>query len=90
MASVFVGADRPVHGTALWPRCCGETCGGIYRMPEKYWSEWQDLNLRPLVPNEVAWIAPLEFSAFFGAFENECSRFRPLNLWRACGSDPYH
>ena len=20
----------------------------------KYWSEWQDLNLRPLVPNEVA------------------------------------
>jgi hypothetical protein len=26
-----------------------------------------------------------ELSNVFGEFENECSRFRPLNLWRACG-----
>jgi hypothetical protein len=27
----------------------------------------------------------LECSGVFRAFESECSRFRPFNLWRACG-----
>ena len=28
---------------------------GEWRISAKYWSEWQDLNLRPLVPNEGAY-----------------------------------
>ena len=30
-------------------------------------------------------MASLELSIVFSTFENECSRFRPQNLWRACG-----
>jgi hypothetical protein len=42
----------------------GETVAPLYWGSAKYWSEWQDLNLRPLVPNEVVkvhgvwWLSP--------------------------------
>jgi hypothetical protein len=39
----------------------------------------------PHVPNEPAYVLRLEFSWIFVVFENERSRFRPLNLWRTCG-----
>jgi Raf kinase inhibitor-like YbhB/YbcL family protein len=29
--------------------------------------------------------SPFEFSSIFVSFANQRSRFRPLNLWRACG-----
>jgi hypothetical protein len=31
-----------------------------------FWSEWQDLNLRPLVPNEVLYRPHFEISRNFG------------------------
>ncbi len=46
--------------------------GSAFEGPET-WSEWQDLDLRPLVPNAMRSLAAFEKSAIFVTFEDVCS-----------------
>src|SRR5215510_6241019 len=43
----------------------GETVGTRVLLSAKYWSEWQDLNLRPPRPNEVYPYRPFESASIF-------------------------
>src|SRR5258708_10202269 len=48
--------------------------GSAFEGPET-WSEWQDLDLRPLVPNAMRSLAAFEKSAIFVTFEDVCLTF---------------
>ena len=45
---------RALDGTVI---TVGETVGLALSGPAKYWSEWQDLNLRPPRPEQVSFSA---------------------------------
>jgi hypothetical protein len=45
--------DHRITKKTLATISVGETVGWLSRGSAKYWSEWQHLNLRPLIPNKV-------------------------------------
>jgi hypothetical protein len=45
--------NRSAHKKTLVARSVGETVGQLSWESAKYWSEWQDLNLRPPRPDRV-------------------------------------